>query len=74
MQWMLFKENGEFHNFAYLRKKRFGEIKRDIADISPKMLSQELKHWKQKNYKTDTLRHNASNNRIFTYSAGFINE
>ncbi len=23
--------------------KRFGEIKRDIADISPKMLSQELK-------------------------------
>lgn len=24
-------------------KKRFGEIQRDIADISPKMLSQELK-------------------------------
>jgi DNA-binding HxlR family transcriptional regulator len=24
-------------------KKRFGEINRDIADISPKMLSQELK-------------------------------
>lgn len=25
------------------REKRFGEIQRDIADISPKMLSQELK-------------------------------
>jgi DNA-binding HxlR family transcriptional regulator len=36
-------------------KKRFGEIQRDITDISPKMLSQELKALEQNNIITRTL-------------------
>lgn len=35
--------------------KRFGEIQRDIADISPKMLSQELKALEQNKIITRTL-------------------
>jgi len=36
-------------------KKRFGEINRDIADISPKMLSQELKALEENKIITRTL-------------------
>jgi DNA-binding HxlR family transcriptional regulator len=36
-------------------KKRFGEIQRDIADISPKMLSQELKSLEMNKIITRTL-------------------
>lgn len=36
-------------------KKRFGEIQRDIADISPKMLSQELKELETNKIITRTL-------------------
>ncbi|MDN5396942.1 MAG: helix-turn-helix transcriptional regulator [Chryseobacterium sp.] len=36
-------------------KKRFGEIHRDIADISPKMLSQELKSLETNKIITRTL-------------------
>ena len=36
-------------------KKRFGEIQRDIADISPKMLSQELKALEENKLITRTL-------------------
>jgi len=35
--------------------KRFGEIQRDIADISPKMLSQELKALEENKIITRTL-------------------
>lgn len=35
--------------------KRFGEIQRDIVDISPKMLSQELKSLEQNKIITRTL-------------------
>ena len=35
--------------------KRFGEIQRDIADISPKMLSQELKALEQNKIITRTM-------------------
>jgi DNA-binding HxlR family transcriptional regulator len=35
--------------------KRFGEIQRDIADISPKMLSQELKSLEMNKIVTRTL-------------------
>lgn len=36
-------------------KKRFGEIQRDIADVSPKMLSQELKALETNKIITRTL-------------------
>ena len=36
-------------------KKRFGEIKKDIEDISPKMLSQELKALEENQIITRTL-------------------
>ena len=36
-------------------KKRFGEIQRDIVDISPKMLSQELKALEENKIITRTL-------------------
>ncbi len=36
-------------------KKRFGEIQRDIVDISPKMLSQELKALEENRIITRTL-------------------
>ncbi|WP_130734017.1 helix-turn-helix domain-containing protein [Flavobacterium sp. J27] len=39
-------------------KKRFGEIKRDIEDISPKMLSQELKALEENKIISRTL-HNS---------------
>ena len=36
-------------------KKRFGELQRDISDISPKVLSQELKYLDLNNIITRTL-------------------
>lgn len=56
MLWKLFRVNGVFQLlFRLPMEKRFGEIHRDIADISPKMLSQELKSLETNKIITRTL-------------------
>jgi DNA-binding HxlR family transcriptional regulator len=54
--------------------KHFGEIYKDIENISTKMLSQELKALEMNKIVKRTVYDTIPNNRILTYSIGAINE